>query len=54
MTTTGKWYVAGPDTCFNKLGRAMGGATGMGGRTRVWEGLPAAAPGLSATLRPHG
>jgi uncharacterized protein (DUF2235 family) len=32
-----KWYVPGPGTRFGKIGRALGGTTGMGARTRVKE-----------------
>jgi hypothetical protein len=30
-----KWYIAGPSTRFGKIGRIIGGAAGVGGRTRV-------------------
>jgi uncharacterized protein (DUF2235 family) len=31
------WYVAGPGTRFGKVGRVLGGTTGMGARSRVRE-----------------
>jgi hypothetical protein len=32
-----KWYVPGPGTRFGKVGRVLGGTTGLGGLTRVSE-----------------
>lgn len=31
------WYVPGPGTRFGRVGRILGGGTGLGGRTRVRE-----------------